>query len=74
MGNGGGHGISLTASPTAGVENMSVILARGRVYGVGKNALSGVLLQWLAERMRSTTEDSLNPTLTLTVLLCVLEE
>lgn len=49
--------------------------ARGRVYGVEKNELSGVLLQRVAERMRCGTEDPPpDPALTLSVLLCVLEE
>lgn len=47
---------------------------RGRVYGLEKNELRGVSLQWMAERMRCGTEDSPNPTLTLSVLLCVLQE
>lgn len=43
--------------------------ARGKVYGVEKNKLSGVLLQQVAERMRCGTEDPPNNTLTLSVLL-----
>lgn len=49
--------------------------ARGRVYGLEKNELRGVLLQQVAERMRCGTEDPPpNSTLTLSLLLCVLDE
>lgn len=30
--------------------------AGGRIYGVAKNELNGVLLQWVAERMRCGTK------------------
>lgn len=57
MGTGGKCGTSLTGSVKVGVENTLVAFkgAGGRVYGLEKNELNGVLLELVVERMRCGT-------------------